>query len=552
VSPPAAPPAGEPVVLTWEGPLEISPRDDDAEPLAMGDDVALRFEEEEEPVRFADSADGATGRAKSALYFAGRERIELLGPGGAVELESPKAGAIRDTSKLAIELGTGYVLVPASGVLTGRPDGDGPGPDGTQRIAWDGAAEFRFAVEDGRMTDRLELAAFDGGGDGLVEGTNRDAELTGSRLEALFDSEPGGDARLVQLNVADARAEDGRGGRISGDGLEVHFARGRTGEDLDPTRAIIRGNALAQREGRETIRADLIDASLARAEPEQAGGSGDIIVTVAEAEGSVEFDDGAGVAGRGETLWADALEEKAVIGGEGARVRRDGTEITGPRIDLDSKARRVAVEGEGTFTHDGGGGDARSITASWTERMTFDDLAGSVECVGGVNAETVGPDRTRDRAEAARLVVDLDPFDEDAEETGDAGQRVRRAVVFGTPTSARSSNPAGSPRTARRTRRASTSCSGSRAKRSASRPATTGSRCQRPGACSCSTVARPRATARPAPRRTGERMRSRPRAGGAARRCSPGMVRWSLTERSGGRPSSGTSARRTSRWTGRR
>lgn len=430
--------APEPIVLTWDGPLEVSPRGDDTEMLSMGDDVALRFEEEEAPVRFEDSSDGAWGRAASAFYFAGRERIELLGPGRGVELVSPNAGRIQNTSKLAIEMGSGLVAVPGPGQMLGRDHDDTPGAESPQQIEWTESAEFRFAVEDGRMGDRLERASFAGG----VVGTNRDAALHGSRLDALFDSEPGGDARLVQLNVADARADDGNGGKISGGELEVHFKEGENPGDLDPTRAIIRGDAFARQEGRSSIRAELIDATLARDEADD--GPGDIIVTLAEAEGSVEFDDGAGVAGRGESLWADALEEKAVISGEGARVQRDGTVITGPRIDLDGKARRLAVDGPGSFSHPGSADQSggRSIETAWTERMRFDDRAGSVECVGGVTAETVDAERTRDTVKAARVVMELDPLDGDTSQAGsadtnpgtspDTSERLRRAIAFGT------------------------------------------------------------------------------------------------------------------------
>lgn len=437
----------EPIVLTWEGPLEVSPRDDDTEMLAKGDDVALRFEEEETPVRFGDSSDGSTGRAASAFYFAGRERIELLGPGRGVELVSPNAGRIQNTSKLAIEMGSGLVAVPGPGEMLGRDHDDTPGAESPQRIEWSESAEFRFAVEDGRMGDRLERASFAGG----VLGENRDATLRGSRLDALFDSEPGGDSRLVQLNIAEARADDGGGGSISGGELEVHFKRGTGEDDLDPTRAIIRGDAFARQDGRSSIRAERIDATLSRDVPADGSGSGDIIVTVAEAEGSVVFDDGAGVAGRGETLWADALEEKAVITGEGARVERDGTVITGPRIDLDGKARRLAVDGPGSFSHPGSGKNdqgegGRSIETSWTERMRFNDRAGSIECVGGVTAETVDAERTRDTVKAERVVMELDPLTDESQPGGgsagspratpgtdlDTSERLRRAIAYGT------------------------------------------------------------------------------------------------------------------------
>lgn len=406
----------EPVILTWDGPMEVAPLEAAPAELMMGDDLSLRFEAMQGHVEFVDRSNGAHGRALTVDYAAGRERIELTGSAGSVMLESPDAGRISGANSMYIELAAGFVHVPTAGELTGRDHA--PGEEHPQRIAWQDSADFDFAVEDGRMTDRIERASFRGG----VRGANNDARLEGERLDAIFGGGPDEPPRLVQLSVERALGDDGRGGQIRGESLEVHFARGTHGEEIDPTRVIVTGSAVARREGAEAIRAGFIDAVLARDE------RGDVIVVDAEAGGGAEFTDGRGVTGRGEHLWADALGERAIIAGEGARVTRTGSTITGPLIELDNTARTVEVDGPGTFSHSDGEG--RSIEAAWTGRMSFDDLAGRVECVGQTRAESVSPDGTRDVVEAARLRIELDPASEQA---GETEQRLRRAIAFGTP-----------------------------------------------------------------------------------------------------------------------
>lgn len=416
-----APEPSIPLVLTWEGSMEVAPLPDLPAELTMGDDLALRFEVSEGHVEFEDSAQNARGRALAAAYYAGRERIELSGSAGSIELSSPDSGRITGVNTLYIELAAAVVTAPSPGELHARLDPDARDQSPPQRITWRESASFAFALEEGRMTDRIERASFTG----EVRAANRDASLTGDHLDALFDADPGESPRLVQLNARRARADDGRGGLIAADRLEAHFARGTHGEDIDPTRVILDGAASARRTGRESISADLIDAALARDD------AGEIIVVEAEAEGAVRFSDGAGVEGRGHTLWTDAIDQLATITGEDGRVTRLGTTITGGHIEMEARARRISVAGPGSFAHADADEPARTIHATWTERMLFDDRAGRVECEGGTSTESITPDGTRDTVLAERLEIELDPFDENA--SSDAQQRLRRAVALGGP-----------------------------------------------------------------------------------------------------------------------
>lgn len=416
-----APESAIPLILTWEGSMEVAPLADLPAELTMGDDLALRFEVTEGHVEFEDSAQNARGRALAAAYYAGRERIELSGSAGSIELASPDSGRITGVNTLYIELAAGVVTAPTPGELIARHDPVAPDQAPPQRITWRESASFAFALEENRMTDRIERASFAG----EVRAANRDASLTGDHLDALFDADPGESPRLVQLNARRARADDGRGGLITADRLEAHFARGTHGEDIDPTRVILTGAASARRTGRESITADHIDAALARDD------AGAIIVVEADAEGAVRFSDGAGVEGSGDTLWTDAIDQLATITGEDGRVTRLGTTITGGHIEMDARARRISVEGPGSFAHADADEPARTIHATWTARMRFDDRAGRVECEGGTSTESITPDGTRDTVLAERLEIELDPFEENT--PSDAQQRLRRAIALGAP-----------------------------------------------------------------------------------------------------------------------
>lgn len=444
--------APEPVVLTWDGPLTVEPLTEAPKQLTRGDHLALRFEANHGQVNIRDTAADASAEALAATYFAQRERVELEGSGGSIVMESPGAGRIRGMNAVEIELASGVVTIPTAGELFGKDHNTASAEPEYQSVTWTEEASFVFAVSDGRITDRLERAGFRG----RVVGKNQDATINGDTLLSLFDTPPGEAPRLLQLNVEAARAEDGRGSSVGGEGMEVHFARGTYGQDIDPTRTILSGDAFARREGRETIRGQWIDADLARDE------GGKVIVTVANARGEVEFDDGLGTRGAGETLFADVLSERATITGEGAWVQRDLTRIGGPDIRLDSATRRVEVFGPGSFDHNpspnpsaAGATEnppARTISALWTDRMAFDDNAGTVTCLGGVSAVSPSADGTTDTVTGDRLEIVLTPrqdaqadtTDRNADQTAgvvtDRGSdrnadRLRYAEVFGTPES---------------------------------------------------------------------------------------------------------------------
>ncbi len=425
----------DPVVLTWTGPLTVEPLEDSPAQLDLGDNLALRFEATDGEVDMADADSGATGRALAATYFAQRERIELEGSGGSIVLTSPDAGEIKGMNAVEIELAAGVVTIPTAGELLGREHNLASATPRPQSVAWTESASFAFAVEDGRMTDRLERAAFRGRDRG-VRGASEDATILGDTLIARFETPEGAAPQLRRLEVEHALADDGRGGAIGAEAMDVLFDRGTRGEDLDPTRAVLTGDAFARREGRESITAQWIDARLGR------DADDNVTVTTAQAREDIAFTDGAGVEGRGATLYADTLAQTATITGpEGLDdrgepitwVRQQGTRIAGPDIRLDGTARTVMVYGAGVFDHTGTEAEARPIRAAWTGMMTFDDRAGTVACLGGVEAESPGPNGSIDSVVGDRLEITLQPLDP---ETGEApeGDRLRFAEVFGSDT----------------------------------------------------------------------------------------------------------------------
>ena len=69
------------------------------------------------------------------------------------------------------------------------------------------------------------------------------------------------------------------------------------------------------------------------------------------------------------------------------------------------------------------------IDAAWTGRMAFDDRAGTVLCVGGVESVSPGPDGSIDSVVGDRLAITLTPLGEN--DAAPEGDRLRLAEVFG-------------------------------------------------------------------------------------------------------------------------
>ena len=399
----AAAPASDPyapIELTWTGRLTINPLPDTPDEL-RDDDMALRMTAEHAGlVRFADDTSGANGACVELAYGLTRGSLVMSGPGGRVDVELPGSGSI-DCSRLVAGLTTGLVHVRGPGLLSLDAPSDDAGRRRTQRIGWAGQADFEFELAEGRISSEIRSASLLDD----VEAIDDRASLTGSALDAIFVAAGESNRRLAQLNVTDARADDGREGSLSASELEVHFGEGTQGEEMDPTRLIAIGGVRGTR-GEDLLQAGALDAALARDE------DGDVIVTEVDARGAVRYTGADRTTAAGESLAGDAITQQLRLRGEGSQVGRGGALIAGEDVFIDGVRRQAVVRGPGTFTFEGEPdetGHRHTVDASWTSGMRFDDFEGSVICEGGVKAVSNPDALASDTIEASIVRIALSP-----------------------------------------------------------------------------------------------------------------------------------------------
>jgi lipopolysaccharide export system protein LptA len=421
----------EPLTLTWNGELEITPVEEGAWPFA-GDEVAVRFGADAGGwVTFSDAKSGATAQGQAMQYRATTRRGEVLGGvGGAgsstglvasgggsrpARLFLPGTGeAVADA--FAVDLATGAASASGAGFVRAveKPT---PAADesaffrepGVRRVSWETGSEFRFAMEDGRFTPRILEARPRGG----VVASDQSGEFRGDRVDAFFvsDGEDSGRAVVSRLVVAGhAQGKDAKGASLAGESLEVEFTPTGKGAS-DPARLRGRGAVVAA-QGESILRADELEATLSR------DAKGVIGADVVKARRGVRFGGRDGVRAEGDELVAYPREERVDLSGEGVLVGQRGTLLKGPSVRLDGKRGTVAVFGPGSITHEDAPGGSR-LVAAWTRAMTFDDATGRGECVGGVHAEwehfakTPGENVPRlasaETADGERLLLELSP-----------------------------------------------------------------------------------------------------------------------------------------------
>lgn len=402
------------VVLTWSGPLLVTPLEHAPEEL-RDDHVSLRLTGDRSGrVEFEDPGTRSRALAASADYGLTSRRLVLAGPGPSnVELFRPGQEVV--CARLEMDLGTGLIRIPGAGVAR-EVGGDATEPDaatdspgaapaagraGARQIAWNDRGEFQLVVDETGLTERLSHAEFHG----RVSASDAEQSFSGDSLRAEFDTALDEPALSLVRVEGDAVAEGGQRQYLAGDWIEVGFDTSSGEAVPDAVRA--RGRVTARREG-ETLSADRLDAALA---PDADGVLG---VTRATAGGRVRYEhrDQEILAGA-EEMAADAGARTVDLVGAGSYVALGGTRIEGGQIHLDGERQVVRTFGAGRFTHvPGPDGAAQRVTAEWTEYMSFDDRAGRIECQGSVRALSVADEWNEDRLESGRLVVELQPRSE--------------------------------------------------------------------------------------------------------------------------------------------
>jgi lipopolysaccharide export system protein LptA len=413
------------------------------------DHVALRFTADQSGlVTFEDAAHRATGHSAYVDYFATTRRMALVGPGPmSVSMTAPdeKGGLKRiDGVRLDPVINDDATIIHASGpsVLTSISAPDESAATGHAfKVSSTDQADFTIENKNGNVTNALRQAIFQGN----VQIEDTGGTLQGGYVRADFIGTSDQPSVLSRLIVQDhAVANSAESGHLAADHLDVAFKPGEKGRNADPTQLTAEGNVKLDKAG-TSLSTDFLDATLARS------AKGSIDVTAATARGSVHYADKTqNVSTDCDLLQADFSPNAAAPDGHRQIVdlsgpktilrEADQTTITGTQMRLDGVGQRLEVFGPGEFdSHDAkrGSSGLTTIHATWTVGMTFDDLAGNVQCNGNVISDSTSDSLQRDHLEAERVTLSITPHrpasgtpDLDAGKK-DKERKLLRAVALG-------------------------------------------------------------------------------------------------------------------------
>lgn len=399
---------GEPITLTWDGPLVARPLAIRPDELTT-DDLAFRLSAPERGlVQVADADLGAKGHAATIDYYPTTQRAILLGPAAnSVFVTAPGIGEARG---IRVELD----LLSETAALIGPGQLTALGEDQQGRIAWAERADMAFrrvpATDDAKESLTLKSANFKG----KVNGEAQDARLTGETVDTEFYDVDASRPLIKRLVMArepnePATARSDRTGSLSGDLIEVDFALDETKQRSMPSRLIATGTVKGRGQD-ATFNADKLDAKLSatldgtkmRTEVEEAVLTGSVDLAATDTNG-------ARVAAKGERVLIrpnDQYAEIVAADGTIATASRAGTEIAGPQIRLDALNGKAEVFGPGTLTHElyrDGQTRPSTLTLGWDNFMLFNDQTGSAEADGNARVNLTDNRNEEDRIAAANI-----------------------------------------------------------------------------------------------------------------------------------------------------
>lgn len=420
--------------LEWSGPFEARAVLDDPPELAA-DDVFLRLVSPSGGgVRMADSQSGATVRCVTFDYGATTRAMALFGAGPVgVTLSAPDVGEVA-TGRFEVNLTTGVGAFPSPGIARAMgkaADVDDPAFERGLRpreIRWQERVDFRLDASAGPVGSGGTIVPHDVLLTGAVEAREGAALLRGESVRVVFadGSSKAGEAPDVFVSrlVADgsALAEDGAGGRLLAQTLDVAFEPDPANGRAIPTFAGARGDVRAEREG-ESLRAGMVDASLST------DASGRTTIESLEARLGVETrltrqepgqstPDSIDI--RAERMNANRSTGIVDLQGSPAAVGRtrgaESASITGGSMRIvDSEAARgltVFGPGSGSFTGPAAkSGEVATAQVDWRSSMSFDDHTGRIEALGEIAGFAELGESERHTLKGARLVMSLGPDD---------------------------------------------------------------------------------------------------------------------------------------------
>lgn len=448
--------------LTWFGPLTVKPLDARPDELRQ-DELALRLTSDQTGVvSVADESAGLRAQCAWVDYGATSRDLTLSGGGPKGVVLTGEGRGRLEVPTLTANLASGKVRVDGPGVMLAAGDeraspavrrSAADTPARSRQVSWNRRADLTLAVADGWITDRIKDASFTG----KVLAEDPRGTLSAGFARASFEPSRAAGARtpafsLSRIVASDSVAlETGQNASLRSQSLDVVFAASAQGGTPDPVSLAATGEVSARRD-RWRLDAGALIATLTR---ESRGGVG---VAGVRAQADVRLT-GDRLSVRAERAEVDTTIERAELwGGEAAAsIARDGGAVTGPHMVVDGRERSLVVAGPGTFRFVreraagsapdvfGGGSPlapalgARPssqvrVDATWTERLTVDEDAGTVEAVGAATAVSSPTSAEMDTLNADRIALAFTPLERAAPDAapgphGEAPQAVRRQLL---------------------------------------------------------------------------------------------------------------------------
>lgn len=417
----------EPFSITTQGPVEIRLAADTPSEL-QDNDLALRLEGDNEPVRFADaSAKGSrsSGEAAALTYAASKGDLTLVGSDARpATLRSENEGVytaawttLNLPTKVGQARGEGRIEdlpAPATESQPARP---------ARRVNWGEQADFRLsraAVSNAWEIAWAQLTT-------NVSGT--DGTGTFHADTATVDFAPRSQPTRATLDGG-ASAHDGKRGVLSGDSLDLAFRTLPTGK-TEPSVLTAKG-AVEARDDTRLLAAGLLEARLDRDERQR------LAVSTVIAKDTVNFADsskpGEPVTAQADELRADVPAKKVDLIGKEASITQGTSQIVGSVLNLDGERRAIAVPGGGRFStaREDGGAGLLAAEASWSRSMSYDDATGILEALGDAKARGMPDEFTIDALAADKVVVStrlITPRPDPAADQGAKEPDKKREVV---------------------------------------------------------------------------------------------------------------------------
>lgn len=390
-------PDGAPILVTWNGPLELRPVLD-TPPLLDVDDVALRFSSEDERgVRLGDDLTGTGIQAKRITYFATSAFFEArAGSRDALHLDARDLAHI-ETTGLDVDLANApdvRIAMPTPGIATDTYN---------RRIEWSTEAFLNGVMgEDRFLASELALS-------GNIQLESEDARASSESVVLEFDAL--GRPRRVSLGGGV------RASRISRpQELEAEFATLELEPGLSSLQSVRLNQRARVRDGERTIKASTIGADYADDE-----------ITHLSALNGATIDLGNGINVLCETIRSDRTRETIDLVGTDTQPvivtrQRDAltlrAEVGSAR--LEEGPERITGFGPGTGSLVTSGPHARyqSARLDWGGGFVFEGQTGRLDLLGGVEINANKDDNETHRASAERVEIDIADIRDEARIAG--------------------------------------------------------------------------------------------------------------------------------------